>query len=94
VNTLPEFIDEVQDQTDDNADDNTRGQGKVKRYIIFFDQDVSGKLSHKGQPREDQDDEADQHQDYPDEDHDLCYLAHDNIPEPDKPGKLLATEFT
>lgn len=85
LNTLPEFIDEVQDQTDDNADDNAGSQGKVKRYIIFFDQDVAGKLSHKGQSREDQDDEAGQHQDRPDNNHDLCYLAHDNIPDLGKP---------
>jgi hypothetical protein len=85
---LPEFIDEVQDQTDDNAYDDAGSQGKIKRYIIFFDQDVSGKLSHKGQPWEDQNDEAGQNQDRPDYNHDLCYLAHDDIPDLDKPENL------
>jgi hypothetical protein len=82
---LPEFIDEVQDQTDDNADNDARGQGKVKRYLIFFDQDVSGKLSHKGQSREDQDDDAGQEQDRTDNNQDLCYLAHDNILDLERP---------
>jgi hypothetical protein len=85
LNTLPEFIDEVQDQTDDNTDDDARCQWKVKRKIFFFDQKVSGKLSQKGQARENQNHEADQDQERPDEDHDLCDLAHNNIPNPDKP---------
>ena len=41
VNTLPGFVDEIQDQTDDNADDDARGQGEVKGEMFFFDKDVS-----------------------------------------------------
>jgi hypothetical protein len=76
MNTLPEFIDEVQDHTDDNADDDACGQGKVKGEMFFFDQDISWQPSQKREPREDQHHEAYYDQDRPDEDHDPCQLSH------------------
>jgi hypothetical protein len=79
---LPEFIDDVQDQTDDNTDDDARGQGEVKRKMFLFNEDISGKLSHKGQSREEQNHQPDRDQDRPDENHDLGHLTHNNVLNP------------